>query len=250
MAKHGRAKRERAERERAEPGQAKPRRAKPGRTVKLIAAGMIAVGAGLLLYTGYKVWDPFAGARQQAAQTALSRSWGGRPALSAPPVAPVAATSKPTAPALCVGAQKNIPVGQVFAIIQIPAFGPAWKFTIIQGTTLAQLATGPGHILGTVLPGQAGDVGIGGHDVTAGNPFLHLSSLRTGDTVVITTQACVTTYRVYRAPYRVLYTDVGVLNPIGTKHTLTLVTCWPTDVLYFVPHRTIVQAEEISSVKR
>jgi sortase A len=162
----------------------------------------------------------------------------------------VAAKSTPTAPALCVGPNQDIPVGQVFAFMQIPAFGPAWKFTIIQGTTLTQLATGPGHILGTALPGQAGDVGIGAHDVTAGNPFLHLSSLRTGDTVVITTKACVTTYRVYRQPYRVLYTDVGVLNPVGSKHTLTLVTCWPTDVLYFVSHRTIVQAEEISSVKR
>jgi sortase A len=221
--------------------------AKRGRAVKLIAGAMIVAGAGLLLYTGYKVWDPFAGARQQVAQTALSRSWGEMPALSAPPVA---AKAKPTAAARCVGPHQDIPVGQVFAFIQIPAFGPAWKFTIIQGTTLTQLATGPGHILGTALPGQAGDVGIGGHDVTAGNPFLHLSSLRTGDTVVITTKQCVTTYRVYRQPYRVLYTDVGVLNPVGSKHTLTLVTCWPTDVLYFVPHRTIVQAEEISSVRR
>jgi sortase A len=221
--------------------------ARRGRAVRLIAGCLIVAGAGLLLYTGYKVWDPFAGARQRAAQTALTRSWGQLPALPAPPTA----TSRPVvAPALCVGPNSDIPVGQVFAIIQIPAFGPAWKFTIIQGTTLTQLATGPGHILGTALPGQAGDVGIGAHDVTAGNPFLHLSSLRTGDTVVITTKACVTTYRVYRQPYRVLYTDVSVLNPIGSKHTLTLVTCWPTDVLTFVPHRTIVQAAEISSVRR
>src|ERR1022692_1934620 len=221
--------------------------AKRGRAVRLIAGCMIVGGAGLLLYTGYKVWDPFAGARQQAAQTALSRSWGGLPALSAPPVA---AKSTPTAPALCVGPNQDIPVGQVFAIIQIPAFGPSWKFTLIQGTTLTQLATGPGHILGTALPSQAGDAGIGAHDVTAGNPFLHLGSLGTGDTIVITTKQCVTTYRVYRQPYRVLYTDVSVLNPVGSKRTLTLVTCWPTGVLYFVTHRTIVQAAEISSVSR
>jgi sortase A len=138
----------------------------------------------------------------------------------------------------------------VFAIIQIPAFGPNWKFAVIQGTTLTQLASGPGHILGTALPSQAGDVGIAAHDVTAGNAFLHLDGLRTGDTIVITTKECVTTYRVYRQPYRVLYTDVGVLNPVGSKHTLTLVTCWPTNVLDFVIHRTIVQAEEIGSVRR
>ena len=86
--------------------------------------------------------------------------------------------------------------------------------------------------------------------MTAGNPFLHLANLRTGDTVVVTTKECVTTYRVYREPYRVLYTDVSVLDTVGSKHTLTLVTCWPTEVLYFVTHRTIVQAAEISSVSR
>jgi sortase A len=227
--------------------------ARRGRAVKLIAGCMIVVGAGLLLYTGYKVWDPFAGARQHAAQEALARSWGARPALQGP-VATTAAgpatTAKPAAPALCVVPSQHIPVGQVFAIIQIPAFGPAWKFTVIQGTTLTQLATGPGHILGTALPSHAGDVGIAAHDVTAGNAFLHLDALRTGDTIVITTKECVTTYRVYRQPYRVLYTDVGVLDPVGSKHTLTLVTCWPTNVLSFVTHRTIVQAAEISSVRR
>jgi sortase A len=239
--------------------------ARRGRAVKLIAGCMIVTGAGLLLYTGYKVWDPFAGARQHAAQEALTRSWGARPALPGPAAAVSATaaksattagpagmarptgTAQPATTAFCVVPKQDIPVGQVFAIIQIPAFGPAWKFTVIQGTTLTQLATGPGHILGTALPGQAGDAGIGAHDVTAGNPFLHLDSLRTGDTVVITTKECVTTYRVYRQPYRVLYTDVAVLDPVGSEHTLTLVTCWPTDVLSFVTHRTIVQAAEISS---
>ncbi|HEX9539725.1 MAG TPA: sortase [Streptosporangiaceae bacterium] len=211
---------------------------------RAVACLCLLAAAGVLLWSGYRVWDPFAGARQHTAQIALAKSWGSSSAL------PVPVASKPTAPALCVAPRQNVPVGQVFAIIQIPAFGPTWKFTVIQGTTLTQLASGPGHILGTALPSQAGDVGIAAHDVTAGNAFLHLDGLRTGDTIVITTKECVTTYRVYRQPYRVLYTDVGVLNPVGSKHTLTLVTCWPTNVLDFVKHRTIVQAEEIGSVRR
>ena len=130
---------------------------------------------------------------------------------------------------------------------RIPALGKDWKFTVIQGTDLPQLATGPGHVPGTALPGAEGNVGIAAHDVTAGNPFLHLASLKPGDTVTITTQHCVVTYTVTRLPYRVLYTDVGVLRPAGTKHTLTMITCWPVYVLYFVPHRTIVSAIETSS---
>jgi sortase A len=207
----------------------------------MVILGLV-VAAGTAGAYGYRAWDPFAGARQHAAQVALAKTWGTPSAL------PAASTS--ATPAACVVPKSDIPVGQVFATIQIPAFGPAWKFTVIQGTTLTQLATGPGHILGTALPSQAGDTGIAAHDVTAGNPFLHLASLKTGDSVVVTTKQCVTTYRVYRAPYRVLYTDVSVLDPVGTKRTLTLVTCWPTEVLYFVTHRTIVQAEQISSVSR
>ncbi len=209
----------------------------------MVALGLV-VAAGTATAYGYRAWDPFAGARQHEAQVALAKSWG-RPA-----VLPVTAATQPATPALCVVPKSDIPVGQVFATIQIPAFGPTWKFTVIQGTTLTQLATGPGHIIGTALPSQAGDAGIAAHDVTAGNPFLHLANLRTGDTVVVTTKECVTTYRVYREPYRVLYTDVSVLNPVGNSRTLTLVTCWPTEVLYFVTHRTIVQAAEISSVRR
>jgi LPXTG-site transpeptidase (sortase) family protein len=86
--------------------------------------------------------------------------------------------------------------------------------------------------------------------VTAGNPFLHLADLRPGDDVIITTRGCVTTYAVSRPSFRVLYTDVAVLRPTGQEHTLTLVTCWPTQVLYFVPHRTIVSATEVKSVPR
>ncbi len=201
-----------------------------------LLAGLVVLGIGV-----YKAWDPFAGARQTAAQRALSHTWGNLPVL------PVSTQGR--TPVSCQDSQ-SVPVGTVFGLIQIPAFGPAWKFTIIQGTTLTQLATGPGHILGTVMPGQAGDMGIAAHDVTAGNPFLHLVNLTTGDKIIVTTARCVTTYQVYRPSYTVYYTDTAVLNAVGGKHTITLVTCTPVGVLYFVTHRTIVQGVEISSVPR
>src|SRR5258708_2786845 len=121
---------------------------------RAVACLCLLAAAGVLLWSGYRVWDPFAGTRQHEAQIALAKSWG------TPSARPVPAASKATAPARCVVPRPDLPVGQVFAIIQIPAFGLAWKFTVIQGTTLTQLATGPGHILGTALPSHAGDVGI------------------------------------------------------------------------------------------
>ena len=199
----------------------------------LIALVCILAGVTVLVMSAVKVLDPFAGSRQHAAQEQLSKSWAGQPGH----------------PLLAQGCQmaSRPRTGQVFAIIRIPALGKDWKFTVIEGTDLPQLATGPGHVRGTALPGAEGNVGIAAHDVTAGNPFLHLASLKPGDTVTITTQHCVVTYTVTRLPYRVLYTDVGVLRPVGTEHTLTMITCWPVYVLYFVPHRTIVSAVETSS---
>ena len=198
----------------------------------LVIAGVIVLGLGV-----YRVWDPLAGSRQHAAQQRLYQSWGAPRSLPG---------KSPAGPQGCQMTSRPR-TGQVFAIIQIPALGKDWKFTVIEGTGLPQLATGPGHVPGTALPGAEGNVGIAAHDVTAGNPFLHLASLKPGDTVTITTQHCVVTYAVNRLPYRVLYTDVGVLRPVGTEHTLTMITCWPVYVLYFVPHRTVVSAIEISS---
>jgi len=201
----------------------------------LVIAGVIVLGLGV-----YRVWDPFAGSRQHAAQQRLYQSWGAPRSLPG---------KSPAGPQGCQMTSRPR-TGQVFAIIQIPAFGASWKFTVIEGTTLAQLGTGPGHITGTAMPGASGNVGIAAHDVTAGNPFLHLADLGPGDDVIITTRGCVTTYAVNRPSFRVLYTDVAVLRPTGREHTLTLVTCWPIQVLYFVPHRTIVSATEVKSVPR
>ncbi len=205
--------------------------------VFLIALVCVLAGITVLGMSAAKVLDPFAGSRQHAAQEQLYKSWAGQPG-------PVSHVPLPAQGCQMASQPRT---GRVFAIIQIPALGKDWKFTVIEGTDLPQLATGPGHVPGTALPGADGNVAIAAHDVTAGNPFLHLASLKPGDTVTITTQYCVVTYTVTRLPYRVLYTDVGVLRPAGTEHTLTMITCWPVYVLYFVPHRTIVSAIETSS---
>jgi sortase (surface protein transpeptidase) len=73
--------------------------------------------------------------------------------------------------------------------------------------------------------------------------------MRPGDRITVLTRDCVTVYRVSRMPFRVLYTDIAVLRQTRVRE-ITLVTCWPINVLYFVPHRTIVQGVMVSSVPR
>ena len=140
-----------------------------------------------------------------------------------------------------------------FAFITIPAFGPHWRFTLIQGTALAQLDLSPGHVPGTQWPGQVGNFAVAGHRVTAGNPFWSLPSLHAGDLVDIETWLNNYTYRV-TAEQRVLPTDLGVLDPVPghpgqrpARRLITLITCDPA---WTGTHRIIVTGVLVSARSR
>src|SRR6266566_5471950 len=40
----------------------------------------------------------------------------------------------------------HLVLGKPFAFIEIPRFGRGWRFAIVEGTGLPQLALGPGHV--------------------------------------------------------------------------------------------------------
>ncbi len=111
---------------------------------------------------------------------------------------------------------------------------------VIEGADGKALRRGAGHIPGTALPGQPGNVGISAHRDTFFRP---LRQIRVDDVILLTTLE-----GEYR--YRVVFTkvvspaEVGVLDSTGGE-ILTLVTCHP---FYFVgpaPNRFIVRAERI-----
>jgi len=201
--------------------------------VLLIVAGL-ALG-GLVAWT---VADPLAGHRQHALQQELQHTWAAQK--------PVPAVSQPV-PAVsgaCTDPPQRLTPSQPFALMTIPAFGPRWKFAVVEGTTLTQLALGPGHITGTSMPGGA-NFGVAAHDITAGNPFLHLWNLKPGNQVIVTTAHCQYTYDV-DSHAKVSYTDIAVLKSrTAYPHTLILVTCWPV-TLAFTPVRIIVWGHEVS----
>jgi sortase A len=137
--------------------------------------------------------------------------------------------------------------GEPFAFLRIPAFGPQWRFTIIEGTQLAQLNLSPGHVPGTQLPGELGNFAVAGHRVTAGNPFWGLPSLHGGDMVYIDTRYDTYAYQVTGTPTWVAPTDLAVLDPVPgqpgrrpTRRLITLITCDPA---WTGTHRVIVTGE-------
>lgn len=144
-------------------------------------------------------------------------------------------------------------VGQPFAFIRIPAFGATWRFAIVQGTGLPQLALGPGHVLGTAVPGQVGNFAVAAHRVTAGNPFYRLPDLRPGDEVLIDTAVSTFVYRVTSKEI-VLPSDTAVLDPVPGhpgqrphQRLITLITCDPP---WTGTHRIIVFGSLYRTVPR
>lgn len=188
-------------------------------------------------FVGYHIWDPMAGHREAALQGQLRQAWKTTPAIR-----PVARPSE------CAIIADTLRPSQPFAIMTIPRFSPAWRFAVVQGTTPAQLATGPGHITGTAMPGGR-NFAVAAHDITAGNPFLHLGSLRPGDLIRVKTRDCLYTYQVSRPPFRVRYTDTAVLRGAPGQRRITLVTCWPV-TLAFTPWRIIADGTLLSEQPR
>ena len=109
---------------------------------------------------------------------------------------------------------------------------------VIEGVRAATLRRAVGHIPGTALPGQPGNVGISGHRDTFFRP---LRNIRCDDVVTLTTLLGEFRYRVVSTSI-VRPDNIAVLAPTENQ-ILTLVTCYP---FYFVgpaPSRFIVRAE-------
>lgn len=122
--------------------------------------------------------------------------------------------------------------------VEVPRLGIS--AIMMEGTNAAILRRAVGHIRGTALPGQRGNVVISGHRDTFFRPLRNVAA---GDIISLTTTAGEYRYRVV-ATSVVAPDDVGVLAQ-GAGETLTLVTCYP---FYFVgpaPNRFIVTAERV-----
>ncbi len=86
--------------------------------------------------------------------------------------------------------------GAGIAKLYVPAFGPDFVFTVLEGTDTDTLAAGPGHYLGTALPGQVGNFSVAGHRVGKGSPFNSLDQLSSCDAIVVETADHWYVYRV------------------------------------------------------
>jgi sortase A len=126
----------------------------------------------------------------------------------------------------------------VVGSLQIPRIGVA--VMVVEGADDSDLKRAVGHIPGTALPWNSGNVGLAGHRDSFFRP---LRSIQREDSITMTTLQGEYRYRVVSTSV-VTPDDTRVLYPTG-RDTLTLVTCFPFEYIGPAPKRFIVHAERV-----
>ncbi|HEX4226467.1 MAG TPA: class E sortase, partial [Pseudonocardiaceae bacterium] len=164
-----------------EPRSSRPPAASGGRRAYTVfrSIGELCLTAGMvvLLFVVYEVYvtNIFSAQKQSTATQQLNQQWNS------------AGTARST--------HFNVADGQGVAKMFIPALGVDYQFTVIEGTTQADLAIGPGHYTGTALPGQPGNFAVAGHRVGEGDPFNDIDLVQPCDAIVVETQSDWYVYR-------------------------------------------------------
>lgn len=161
------------------PAPSPPPQRQRGDGVRTVVRGagelLITLGMVVLLFVFYSVYvtDWFSAHKQREATAKLEEQW-----------------RNPR------GMQDHLLEGEGIARLYIPSFGPDYAFTVLEGTGADTLSVGPGHYVGTPLPGQPGNFAVAGHRVGKGSPFNDLDLLNSCDALVVETADQWFVYRV------------------------------------------------------
>ncbi len=107
--------------------------------------------------------------------------------------------------------------------IAIPKLGV--DMTMYEGIRMTTLDYGPGHWPGTAMPGQIGNVVVGGHRTSKHRVFRNVDQLVAGDEIIFRDSTGEHVYLVNRVEI-VEPTAVWIVNPTETP-TATLFACHP-----------------------
>jgi sortase A len=139
-----------------------------------------------------------------------------------------------------VPAVKVPPVhGSAVGRIEIPRL--ELSAVVFEGTDTEVLQGGVGHLTGSSLPGEKGNVVFAGHRDTF---FRALKNIRKDDVITVTTGTETRRYSVGSTEI-INPNETGVLDATRDS-TLTLVTCYPFYYVGHAPKRFIVRCHEVT----
>jgi sortase A len=125
--------------------------------------------------------------------------------------------------------------GEAMGRILVPRLG--LDTVLVEGTSEADLATGPGFYARDFLPGEDRLVYVAGHRTTYSAPFSQINLLRRGDTITVRMPYGTFRYRV--TGHRIVAaSDTGVLRSTR-RERLILQSCHPR---FSATHRYLVYA--------
>jgi LPXTG-site transpeptidase (sortase) family protein len=116
---------------------------------------------------------------------------------------------------------------------------------VLAGIGNRTLRRAVGHISGTALPGEGGNVGLAGHRDTF---FRELQGVDKGDIIDVSTPHGTARYQV-DSVFVVEPRDVHVLDAPADGEVITLVSCYPFYYVGPAPQRFIVQARRMMDVR-
>jgi sortase A len=198
---------------------------RPRRMLRWLERLLLVIGIAFLGYYAYV-----------SAETALYQAYETREldailaGVPAPPARAASHSSAAPAPRNTV-----LKAGTAVGRIEIPRLGVS--AVVRAGSDARTLRLAVGHVPGTALPGERGNVGLAAHRDTF---FRRLGDIRPDDEVRVVTRDGTFTYRVAGTQI-VEPTDVWVLDPTD-EPALTLITCYPFTYIGSAPRRFIVRA--------
>jgi sortase A len=137
-------------------------------------------------------------------------------------------------------AEPHMPnAGEVVGQIQVTRLN--LKAMIVEGDSGEVLGKAVGHIPGTAMPGEWGNVALAAH---RDRLFRPLREIRQGDVITIQTAGGSFDYEV-ESTFVVAPTETEVLHATSRK-MLTLITCFPFNYVGSAPNRFIVRAREVA----
>ncbi|HEY44528.1 MAG TPA: class D sortase, partial [Anaerolineae bacterium] len=218
--------------------------------VLLVVEIVAVVGLAFILFNGVE-------ALQMLNQEVAEAIGGGIPTPT-PLITSVVLPSGHTPPNSPGGAMPNEaeipenlrPLVQSLPAVAIPTPGPEqarnifipaiWNASapVVQGDGWEQLKRGVGQHIGSVNPGDVGNLILSAHNDIFGKLFRDLDKLKPGDEILVSTATREYTYRV--TGLRIVEpTEVEVMDPTA-RPTITLISCYP----YLKDtHRIVVIAE-------
>jgi sortase A len=136
--------------------------------------------------------------------------------------------------------ETSLPDGSLVGRLEIPSL--RLSAIVFQGTGNHVLSEGVGHLDGSAIPGEPGNIVLAAH---RDSYFRPLRNINPGDLIQVTTPSGIRTYKVDWTKI-VAPTEVSVENPTP-KPSLTLITCYPFYYVGHAPKRFIVRADEITT---